>query len=86
MSMLENASLLSYLDVVLTNEDVVHAKPDPEIYLRACELLGLSPVEVLVVEDNVNGIRAAKAAGCSVIEVRDPSYVRWPLIKDRLSL
>ena len=82
--MLENASVLQFLDVVVTNEDVAEAKPHPQPYLKACELLGFAPSEVLVVEDNLNGIRSAKAAGCDVVEVRDPSFVRWSLIKDCL--
>ncbi|MBM3270099.1 MAG: HAD family phosphatase [Candidatus Sericytochromatia bacterium] len=68
-AMLERANLLPYLDVVLSNQDVQKAKPDPEIYLTAFERLGLPPHECLVVEDNANGIAAAQASGAHLMVV-----------------
>ncbi len=56
--------LLDRFAFVLTCEDVTHGKPDPEIYRRAAERLGLPPAGVLVLEDSVNGLRSAKGAGC----------------------
>ncbi len=50
---------------------VTHSKPNPEIYLKACELLGVKPEETFAVEDSYNGIRAASAAGMKVIMVPD---------------
>ena len=50
-------------EAVVTGEDVVHKKPDPEIFLSAAEKLSLDPARCLVVEDAVNGVQAAKAAG-----------------------
>ncbi len=50
-------------DAVITGEDVVHKKPDPEIFLTAAKKLNLNPVHCLVVEDAVNGVAAARAAG-----------------------
>src|ERR1700722_4822004 len=61
---------------VLSGSDVAHAKPDPEIYRRSAESLGLAPGECLVVEDAVAGIVAACAAGAVAIGVApegDPS-------------
>jgi beta-phosphoglucomutase len=60
------------LDVVLTREDVEQPKPDPEIYLSACRLLGVSPAECLAIEDSVNGARAALAAGIETVAVATP--------------
>ncbi len=54
----------SSFDAVITGEDVTHKKPDPEIFILAAKRLGLKPEECLVVEDAVNGVRAAKAGGC----------------------
>lgn len=48
-------------DAIVSGQDVTHKKPDPEIFLKAAEKLGLSPAECLVVEDAVNGVAAAKA-------------------------
>ncbi|MCE5197421.1 MAG: HAD-IA family hydrolase [Armatimonadota bacterium] len=50
-------------DVVVSGQDVVNKKPNPEIFLTAASKLGLSPDQCLVVEDAVNGVAAAKAAG-----------------------
>lgn len=67
--MLEYAGLMDMLDSLITNEDVKHPKPNPEIYLRSMELLALRPKETLVFEDNKYGVEAARQAGCNVIEV-----------------
>lgn len=75
LSMLGKAQLLHYFDVVLSNQDVKRAKPDPEIYQAAIARLALSPGECLVVEDNDHGIEAAKSAGAKVLVVRDVSEV-----------
>ena len=60
------------LDLVLTAEDVSRGKPDPEIYLKAAERLGVSPAHCLVLEDSVNGITAATRAGMNVIAMATP--------------
>ncbi|AMV20776.1 HAD family hydrolase [Planctomyces sp. SH-PL14] len=67
--MLEKAGIRSYFDVILSNEDVSKAKPDPEIYSKAMEMLGFRPTDCLVLEDNINGIRAAQAAGANVMTI-----------------
>jgi len=56
-------------DASVTGSDVTNKKPAPDIYLKAAELLDLRPVECLVVEDAVSGIKAAKAAGCRCLAV-----------------
>jgi HAD superfamily hydrolase (TIGR01509 family) len=73
--MLEYAGVSKYLDALVTNEDVSNAKPDPEIYIKACSLLRVEPREALVFEDNENGVQAASLAGCQVIEVGSPVEV-----------
>ncbi len=67
--MMQKSSLLPYLDFFLSNQDVKKGKPDPEIYEVAIAKLGVDPSECLVVEDNKNGIQAAKLAGAHVMEV-----------------
>lgn len=54
---------------VLTAEDVVEGKPHPEIYQTASRRLGLTPAEVLVLEDSENGCRAAVRAGAIAVAV-----------------
>lgn len=55
--------------VAVCGEDVCRAKPDPEPYLRAADLLGEDPAGCVVLEDSPRGIAAAQAAGCPVIAV-----------------
>ncbi len=56
-------------DVVMTGERVEHKKPAPDIFLAAARDLGVPPAECVVVEDAVNGIEAAKAAGMRCVAV-----------------
>jgi len=75
--MMERAELQQYLDFIVSNQDVTRAKPDPEMYNVAINKLGVAPSEALIVEDNENGIRAARASGAHVVEVRDVADVNW---------
>ena len=84
MVMLDNSKLTPYFSSIVTNTDVKNAKPDPEIYLTSCQNLELEPAEVLVIEDNKNGIRAALAAGCKVHRVENPSDVHLDQILELL--
>jgi len=56
---------------VVTADDVVDSKPAPDLYLRALELLGVSPDEVVVYEDSEIGMESARAAGiATVLDIR----------------
>ncbi|MCK0192088.1 HAD family phosphatase [Arenibacter sp. F20364] len=57
------------LDIILTSDDIVQGKPDPEIYIKVKELLKMHSNECLVIEDSVNGIKAGLAAGMHVFAV-----------------
>ncbi len=67
--LLEKFNLLHRIDFTLTAEDVTHGKPHPEIYLKAAELHGVDPGEMLVLEDSETGTRAAAAAGAYIVSV-----------------
>ena len=68
---LEETGLLRYFDRLISAVMVEKGKPAPDIYLYACDMMGLKPGECAAVEDAPNGIRSAFAAGCSVIMVPD---------------
>ncbi len=55
---------------LVTSTDVVRGKPDPEPYLKGAEMLGLSAVDCVVLEDAPAGIRAGKASGARVVALR----------------
>lgn len=84
-TMLGFAGLLEQIDVIVTNEDVVHAKPAPDIYAEACHLLSVDARDTLVIEDNEYGVQAAKAAGCSVIKVKGVAEVNTTLIAPHMT-
>ena len=63
------AGLADAFDAIVTSDDVAHAKPAPDIYLLACERLGVDPSEALALEDSTSGVIAAKAAGLTCIAV-----------------
>ena len=68
---LKSAGILSYFHQIVGGEMVKKSKPEPDIFLLACEKLGEEPSQCVVLEDSENGVRAAKKAGCPVICVPD---------------
>jgi len=75
--MMEKSALVGYLEFYLSNQDVKVGKPDPEIYSKTIERMGLAPDECLIVEDNDKGIQAARASGAWVMEVDEVEEVNY---------
>jgi len=67
--MMQKVELMQYFDGVLSASDVLHPKPDPEIYLKTMAMLELHPTECLIIEDNENGIKSAQASFAHVMKV-----------------
>jgi beta-phosphoglucomutase-like phosphatase (HAD superfamily) len=55
--------------VVVSSDEVAHGKPAPDVFLEAARRLDVDPAVTLVVEDSINGLRAAKAAGMIAVLV-----------------
>jgi HAD superfamily hydrolase (TIGR01509 family) len=72
---LDQHQLTKFFDVIIAGDEVERGKPDPEIYLRAAERLGVPPSESLVIEDSLSGIDAAKAAKMRVAAIPDRRFV-----------
>ena len=66
---LSSAGFEDAFDAVVSADDVVNHKPAPDLYLLACERLGVAPGEALALEDTATGIAAAKAAGLTCFAV-----------------
>jgi HAD superfamily hydrolase (TIGR01509 family) len=66
---LDGLELRSWLDVVVTGEEVVARKPAPDVYLRAAARLGVNPGECVALEDSAVGVQAARAAGMRCVAV-----------------
>ncbi|EDM36894.1 HAD-superfamily hydrolase, subfamily IA, variant 3 [Pedobacter sp. BAL39] len=71
---LDNLQLHDYFTAVVSAEDVVLSKPDPETFLKAAGLLGVSPADAVVFEDAPKGVEAAQNAGmrCVVLTTMHP--------------
>jgi beta-phosphoglucomutase-like phosphatase (HAD superfamily) len=65
-------TLGQYIPVRVSGDDVEKSKPDPAIFLKAAELLGVSPRECRVIEDSENGVAAAISAGMSCLGFNSP--------------
>lgn len=70
---LERLGLGGFFDAVCDGNQISRSKPDPEVFLKAAELLGLPAGECLVVEDAVSGVQAGRAGGFQVACVGDAS-------------
>ena len=68
---LGDAGFLPYFQVIIGGDMVERSKPEPDIFLKACEELSVSPKDTYIIEDSYNGIRAAYAAGAMPIMVPD---------------
>ena len=63
---LEKLDLTRYFQTVVCRGDAPRIKPAPDLYLEGAKRLNLAPADCLVIEDSLNGMQAAKAAGMSV--------------------
>lgn len=84
--MMQKASLEQYFEFYVSNQDVKHGKPDPEMYIKAIEKLGFDPKECMIIEDNENGIKAAKASGAWVMEVDAVEDVNYQNIEQHIKM
>ncbi len=68
-NILQHLGLSDFFDATVFGEDVTHAKPHPECYLKAIEILGVKPDDCVIFEDTVIGIEAATHAGAHTIKI-----------------
>lgn len=68
---LTDAGIIEYFQVVIGGDMVSRSKPQPDIFLKACEELGVAPEEAFAIEDSYNGIRAAAAGKLRPLMVPD---------------
>ncbi len=68
---LNTAGLLGYFSTIVSGDQFARSKPEPDIYLTACEKIGTDPEEAYAIEDSYNGIISASRAGMHPIMVPD---------------
>jgi beta-phosphoglucomutase len=70
---LDRLQLTRHFAAIVTANDVLNGKPDPAIYYLAAEQMGVRPENVVVIEDSVSGVRAAKSAGMRCLAIGSDS-------------
>ncbi|WP_088072264.1 HAD family hydrolase [Gottfriedia luciferensis] len=83
-SFLKKLNIFDYFSVIKTSDDVSKVKPDPELYLKAIEELGVQVNEAIAFEDSLNGLIAARKAGLKCVIV--PNSVTTHLEFENYSL
>ena len=73
---LERTGISDFFDVIVDGNSVTRSKPDPEVFSRGAELLGLAPESCVVIEDATAGIEAAHRAGMKVIGIGDAQVLK----------
>lgn len=73
--MLLRKGLLEFFDYFISNQEVKHHKPNPEIYLKCVDRANVSPYECMIMEDSPIGREAAMNSGCHVCPIENPSDV-----------
>ena len=72
---LEKTGILDYFDAIVDGNDVSNAKPDPEVFVRAAQLLNTSNEDSIVFEDSVAGVQAANIAHMKSIGIGEKSVL-----------
>lgn len=89
-NVLSRFELVPRFTKILTAEDVTEGKPHPQVYQKAAAALGLTPAEILVLEDSENGCRAAIDAGAYAVAIpgdhsRNHNFTGAALVADSLA-
>ena len=74
LEVLTSCKIRDFFDFVVSGEQFVHSKPDPEIYFHVMKALEVQPEECLIIEDSTYGVTAAHRAGAHVIAIRDDRF------------
>ena len=70
---LKNVNFFSFFDGVVDGNHITLSKPDPEVFLKGAEILGLAPSECIVLEDAASGVEAALSGGFFALGIGDAS-------------
>ena len=73
-TILSQAQITDYFDDSICGDEVTKGKPNPEVFLKSCQKLGVNVDEAIVLEDSEAGIQASYDAGIKVICIPDMKY------------
>lgn len=78
---LASSGIAEHFEVIVGGDMIVKGKPNPDIFLKAAELLGVAPEECVVVEDSPAGIQAGVAAGMKTVLIPDQAAITRQIIE-----
>jgi beta-phosphoglucomutase len=81
---LQKMDIKNFFEFELSNEDVKLPKPSPEIYLKAMKIANVQAHEVLIIEDSLHGLKAARESGCHVLAIKNSKDLSWEKINNYL--
>lgn len=85
LTVVARLGIIEYLDLIISNEDVINSKPHPEMYWKAMSSFKVLPEETMIVEDSPYGLLAASRSKAHVLRVKNPSEVTISNIDEMLS-
>jgi len=85
LTVLAKLGLIEFMDLIISNEDVLNSKPHPEMYWQAISKMGCLPEETLIIEDSPYGLLAAARSKSYILRVKNPQEVTYNNISDKLN-
>jgi len=85
LTVLSKLGIIEYMDLIISNEDVLNSKPHPEMYWKAISKMSCLPEETLIIEDSPYGLLAAARSKSHILRVKNPQEVTWDNISKKLA-
>ena len=85
VTVLAKLGIIEFMDLIISNEDVLNSKPHPEMYWQAISKMKCLPEETLIVEDSPYGLLAASRSKSYILRVKNPQEVTYKNISKKLT-
>ena len=85
ITVLAKLDIVGYMDLIISNEDVLNSKPHPEMYWSTMSKMKCLPEETLIVEDSPYGLLAAARSKSYILRVKNPQEVTYDNISNKLN-
>ena len=85
LTVLAKLGLIEFMDLIMSNEDVLNSKPHPEMYWQAISKMNCLPEETLIIEDSPYGLLAAARSKSYILRVKNPKEVTYNNINNKIN-
>ena len=85
LTVLAKLGLIEFMDLIISNEDVLNSKPHPEMYWQAISKMNCLPEETLIIEDSPYGLLAAARSKSYILRVKNPKEVTYDNINNKIN-